>query len=559
MNIYNPLIWKTLLFVFICLASNLNAQFTETSFEEGPIYKKKIDKTFFSDFIGENANGIYAIRLDSKYKENQSYASRGFKRDAKYNRRSMSYESDLYVAKYNKDLSLSKIYPLNYEGKLESIFMLDEKIIVITSEAEEGASSVELFGHILDENDFTLRRRKKLTNLRLKTPMNIFGKPSRGPKKARYRLSVMEEEQMFVIYKNVQESKAGRFLTLAMVTNENGLAFDTNLRMVKEEQGFMESTYSFNAVYDVNDHRKKYNPNDLVEYELKILDNEDYNKFESYTIELERHLVPSRIHIYEMDKKLYISSYTRADDPTFAFGYGMALFADDETYAYSGVFVACFDLEKETFDYAEYHPFSSSFLTKVMTEKGLKKLRKKGLGIADLRPIDVVEKKDGGCYMIAEIQYRKETTKSQLKENGPSEYNYFYKDIIVTSVSADGELEWMRDIDKNQKLKEDNWHFGSFWGVYSNDNLYFVYNDIENNKRIESGEKAKEMNATTKPILVQTQLSPEGKVKKTILSRNPDVYKISSKVRTQLNKENSVILFSKKGTNRRLVRVKFGE
>ena len=45
--------------------------------------------------------------------------------------------------------------------------------------------------------------------------------------------------------------------------------------------------------------------------------------------------------------------------------------------------------------------------------------------------------------MIAEIQYRKETTKSQFKDDGPKEYNYFYKDIIVTSVSADGELEWI--------------------------------------------------------------------------------------------------------------------
>ena len=185
---------------------------------------------------------------------------------------------------------------------------------------------------------------------------------------------------MFVIYKNVQETKAGRFINLAMVTNENGLAFDTNLRMVKEEQGFMESTYSFYAVYDVNDHRKKYNPNDPVEYELKIIDNEDYSKFESHTIELNRHLVPSMTQIIEVDNKLIISSYTRADDPTFAFGYGVSLFSDDEKYAYSGVFVARFDLEKKTFDYTEYHPFSSSFLTKVMTEKGLKKLRKKRTG-----------------------------------------------------------------------------------------------------------------------------------------------------------------------------------
>ena len=266
MNDRIPFKLRASLFALIFLSFNLNAQFTETSFEEGPVYKKKIEKTFFSDFIGENANGIYAIRLDPKYKLNQSYASKGFSRDAKHNKLSMSYEFDLYIAKYNKDLSLNKIYPINGKGKLESIFMLDEKIIVITSETEEGASSVELFAHILDENDFTLRRRKKLTNLRLKPPMNIYGLPGKGPKEARYRLSVLEEEKMFVIYKNVQETKAGRFINLAMVTNENGLAFDTNLRMVKEEQGFMESTYSFYAVYDVNDHRKKYNPTEQGEF-----------------------------------------------------------------------------------------------------------------------------------------------------------------------------------------------------------------------------------------------------------------------------------------------------
>ena len=557
MNDRAPFNWKTVLFVFVCFAFNLKAQFTETSFEEGPFFKKKIEKTFFSDFIGENANGIYAIRLDPKYKLNQSYASKGFSRDAKHNKLSMSYEFDLYIAKYNKDLSLNKIYPINGKGKLESIFMLDERIIVLTSETEEGASSVELFAHIIDENDFTFRRRKKLTNLRLKAPMNIYGLPSKGPKEARYRLSVLEEEKMFVIYKNVQEAKAGRFINLAMVTNENGLAFDTNLRIVKEEQGFMESTYSFSAVYDKNELRKRFNPNEPLEYELKIIDNEDYNTFESHTIALDRHLVPSMTQITEVDNKLIISSYTRADDPTFAFGYGVSLFSDDEKYAYSGVFVARFDLEKKTFDYAEYHPFSSSFLTKVMTEKGLKKLRKKGQGIADLRPIDFLGRENGGCYMLAEIQYRKETTKSHLKENGPDEHNYFYKDIIAISVSADGELEWMRYIDKNQKLKEDNWHYGSFWGVYSNDNLYFVYNDIEDNKRIESGEKAKEMNATSKRILAQTQISPDGKVKKSVLSKNSENYKISSKIRTQLNKENSVILFADKGTKRRLIRVKF--
>jgi hypothetical protein len=245
----------------------------------------------------------------------------------------MSYEFDLYIAKYNKDLSLNKIYPINGKGKLESIFMLDEKIIVVTSEAEEGASSVELFAHILDENDFTLRRRKKLTNLRLKAPMNIYGLPGKGPKEARYRLSVLEEEKMFVIYKNIQEAKAGRFINLAMVTNENGLAFDTNLRMVKEEQGFMESTYSFSAVYDKNELRKKFNPNEPLEYELKIIDNEDYNKFESHTIELDRPLVPSMTQIIEVDNKLIISSYTRGDDPTYAFGYGVSLFSDDEKYA----------------------------------------------------------------------------------------------------------------------------------------------------------------------------------------------------------------------------------
>ena len=47
MNNRTPFTWKAILFVFICFAFNLNAQFTETSFAEGPVYKKKIAKTFF--------------------------------------------------------------------------------------------------------------------------------------------------------------------------------------------------------------------------------------------------------------------------------------------------------------------------------------------------------------------------------------------------------------------------------------------------------------------------------------------------------------------------------
>ena len=42
----------------------------------------------------------------------------------------------------------------------------------------------------------------------------------------------------------------------------------------------MESTYSFNASIIMMIF-EKYNPNEPVEYELKILDNEDYNKSES--------------------------------------------------------------------------------------------------------------------------------------------------------------------------------------------------------------------------------------------------------------------------------------
>ena len=234
---------------------------------------------------------------------------------------------------------------------------------------------------------------------------------------------------------------------------------------------------------------------------------------------------------------------------------GYYTFSGDK-FSYDGIFTACFDLEKKIFDYADFYPFSKSFLTKVMTEKGLKKLRKEGPGITNLRLMDFLVKEDGGTYMIAEINYMKETTASKLDED-KLKYNFFYKDIIVISTSAEGEIEWMRNIDKNHKLKEANWHYGSCWGIISNDNLFFVYNDLIDNKKIESGEKAKEMNLLSSKVLMQAQLSPDGKVKKTVLSKNPENYKISSKIRTQLNDENSVILFADKGTKRRLIRVKF--
>jgi hypothetical protein len=553
MNNLTPFNFKAIIIVFMIFSLNLNAQIVETSFEQGPLFKKKIDGTYFSDFIGENDNGVYAIRLDSKYKENQTLSSRGFKRTSRFNKKSFGYESDLYIARYNKDLSLDDVYPLSYEGTLESIFMLNEKIFVITSELEDDESGVKLFGHILNETDFDLTRRKKLTSIKFRETTNLFGK-TKMSSKIRYELSIMEDEDMFVIYKS-DLATAGKFIKLSYATNKKGQAFDTNLRRVREEQDFMENTLAFIPVVDRSNPSKKFNPNDAIEYSLTVYDNADYSKYESYSVEINRYLVPGKTSIEQRGNKVYISGYTRGDDPELAIGYYML---SEDKFSYDGIFTACFDLDKKIFDYADFYPFSKSFLTKVMTEKGLKKLRKEGPGITNLRVVDFLVKKGGGTYMIAEIFYRKETTASKLDDD-KLRYNFFYKDIIVVSTAANGEIEWMRNIDKNHKLKEYNWHYGSCWGIVSNDNLFFVYNDLLDNKKIESGEKAKEMTLMSDKVVMQAHVSPEGKVKKTILSKNTENYRISSMIRTQLSEENSVILFADKGTKRRLVRVKFGE
>ncbi|MEL7148117.1 MAG: hypothetical protein AAFO69_17215, partial [Bacteroidota bacterium] len=58
---------------------------------------------------------------------------------------------------------------------------------------------------------------------------------------------------------------------------------------------------------------------------------------------------------------------------------------------------------------------------------------------------------------------------------------YYYKDILVVSIDANGEIEWTGKINKNQETLNDFGIYSSYFLSVVGDQLMFMFNDDERN------------------------------------------------------------------------------
>jgi len=59
--------------------------------------------------------------------------------------------------------------------------------------------------------------------------------------------------------------------------------------------------------------------------------------------------------------------------------------------------------------------------------------------------------KDGSILLVGEQYYLRTYTTTDSNGNSYTRYVYYYEDLLVTKIDADGELEWMKKIPKKQK------------------------------------------------------------------------------------------------------------
>ncbi len=131
--------------------------------------------------------------------------------------------------------------------------------------------------------------------------------------------------------------------------------------------------------------------------------------------------------------------------------------------------------------------FGIDFITQGSTLRQREKLGRKlekgqelGLDKVDFR--NFILRSDGSVVLIGEL-YAVAMTSRNGSESYPSHFNY--KDIIVVSISASGEIEWSKKILKRQLTTDDGGFMSSFVLAVNHDKLHIVFNDHMDNLGVE--------------------------------------------------------------------------
>lgn len=206
--------------------------------------------------------------------------------------------------------------------------------------------------------------------------------------------------------------------------------------------------------------------------------------------------------------------------------------------------------------------FSLELLTQGLSEKKQDKIQQKyedgaELGLDNVDFKDFIIRKDGGVVIVGEFYAMNLNGKQELET--PENASHFnYKDIMVVSVSKEGEIEWSRKILKRQLTTDDGGFMSSFVLAVNNDKLHFVFNDHVKNLNAQTASDLATYDRSDKTsVLTMVSIDPQGNMtREKIISQQELGLEIRPQSCAQVS-ENELILFGFKKNENQFAKVVF--
>jgi hypothetical protein len=123
--------------------------------------------------------------------------------------------------------------------------------------------------------------------------------------------------------------------------------------------------------------------------------------------------------------------------------------------------------------------FDKSFLMNFMSARNANR----GEELREFKIDQIVDREDGGAYMVAEQRYR-QTVSTYNGRYTTTDYYYNFNDIIVASIDPEGKINWVKTIPKTQVTINDRGPFSGYAMAVSGSTIHFVFNDNAKNLRI---------------------------------------------------------------------------
>lgn len=171
-------------------------------------------------------------------------------------------------------------------------------------------------------------------------------------------------------------------------------------------------------------------------------------------------------------------------------------YADDLYSGVRGVFFMNLDRKTNELVTIKKQPFSQDFLSTGLASweqswrDRWRANQNKPQALADFVLLDFRATADGGYIAITENQSVVVTSRvTGTAENPTVKYteNFYFDDIIVYKLDAQGNLTWVKRIAKNQQSMNDRGRYLSVAHAVSNSTVYLYFNDVQRNYNSDGG------------------------------------------------------------------------
>jgi len=245
---------------------------------------------------------------------------------------------------------------------------------------------------------------------------------------------------------------------------------------------------------------------------------------------------------------------------------GTGFYSNSSGQGVKGVFFTRLNKETGKIEKQSYKEFGVDFIKQNLTikeEKKVDKKIKKGDNVEMYKYYldNIVFKEDGGVVIVAEQYFVRTSTYTVYSQNGGSRtyttYHYYYNDIIVSSISPEGDIVWTEKIAKRQRTSNDQGFYSSYALAVKDNKLYFIFNDnVKNYFDNKQGEYFNGFAGGLKSsVVTMVILDTDGnKTKEVLFNTKDQEIIIRPKVCEQLNDE--LVIFGQKKKTQKYAKVK---
>lgn len=211
---------------------------------------------------------------------------------------------------------------------------------------------------------------------------------------------------------------------------------------------------------------------------------------------------------------------------------------------------------------SSYKEFDIDFQTDNMTEAKAARTKKRAAEGKNVEQANYfidrfITKPDGGVQMIGEKRLII-TTYIQAGLVVVPTTTYYFDDILVVDIDAEGQIKWASQIAKKQTTTDDAAAYSSYANLSQGSNLFFVFNDNAENLDYNGVGRVSRMGKNSSTVVMAAKVDENGKITREGLFRRGEAeIKIRPRLSHVLN-DNEMLLFGHSTVrNQRFVLVKF--